>query len=163
MERPARARRTSARSAGRPASAGVGGPTAAAYAAAICGIALAAAVFLPWYATNLGAPFTTGAASGWEWTGLARIALALAVLAAGASAALVMRDRGSLAMEPEIAVALGWATVGAHAGAFALVAYRVLVLPEPADLLSRELGLYVALLAALAGAIAGAVQLNARD
>jgi hypothetical protein len=141
----------------------VGGATAAAYAAAICGVALAAAVFLPWYATNLGAPFETGAASGWEWTGLARIALALAVVAAGAAAALVLGDRGTLAMEPEIAVALGWATVTAHAGAFALVAYRVLVLPEPADLLSRELGLYVALLAALAGAIAGAVQVNARE
>jgi hypothetical protein len=141
----------------------VGGATAAAYAAAICGVALAAAVFLPWYATNLGAPFETGAASGWEWTGLARIALALAVVAAGAAAALVLGDRGTLAMEPEIAVALGWATVGAHAGAFALVAYRVLVLPEPADLLSRELGLYVALLAALAGAIAGAVQVSARE
>ena len=159
MERPARARGSEARAA----LTGAGGASAAAYAAAICGIALAAAVFLPWYATNLGAPFTTGAASGWEWTGLARIALALAAVAAGAAAALVLRDRGTLRMEPEIAVALGWATVGAHAAAFALVAYRVLVLPEPADLLSRELGLYVALLAAFAGAVAGAVQLTARE
>ncbi len=70
MERPARARGSEVRAP----SAGAGGASAAAYAAAICGIALAAAVFLPWYATNLGAPFTTGAASGWEWTGLARIA-----------------------------------------------------------------------------------------
>ncbi len=75
----------------------------------------------------------------------------------------MLRDRGTLRMEPEIAVALGWATVGAHAAAFALVAYRVLVLPEPADLLSRELGLYVALLAAFAGAVSGAVQLTARE
>ena len=152
-----------------PSVAGVRGVRSAraaslpAYAAAVCGVALAAAVFLPWYATNLGAPFTTGSASGWEWTGLARIALALGAVAAAAAAALVLRDRGTLHIDHEAAVALGWALAAAHAAALGLVAYRVLVPPEPAELLSRELGLYLAFLAALCGLVAATAHLSVRE
>ena len=63
-------------------------------------------------------------------------------------------------------VALKWLLVIAGIGLFgsagALVAYRMLVLPEPAEFLSRQFGLWVGLAAAAAGIVAGIGQLATR-
>jgi hypothetical protein len=131
-------------------------------AGAACALLLAVAVFLPWYSLNLGAPFTTGSASGWQWTGVAQAAFALALVALGAATALVLEANSVLRLDGELARALGWMLPGACGLALALVAYRVLVPPDPADLLSRAFGLYVALAAALAGLVAGVSELSAR-
>src|SRR5680860_940924 len=62
-------------------------------AGVIAGLALVLAVFMPWYATNVGPPFAPTSASGWDATAFARIALAMGLLIAGAAAAAVLDER----------------------------------------------------------------------
>ncbi len=135
----------------RAAAAG-GGPG---FAGLICGLAVVVGVLLPWYATNLGPPFSATSASGWEATSLARAALVVGVVLAVASAATVLDERGHLALSERQADALAWVMVGASALAAGLVGYRFLVMPEPAEFLSRQFGLYLAAAASIGGVLAG--------
>lgn len=138
------------------------GPAAPAVVGTLAGIVLAVAVFLPWYATNLGPPFSTGTASGWSATSIAQAAFALGLVVIVASVALALEALRLLSVRPEIAVALAWLLLATTGVALALVAYRLLVPPEPAALLSRDWGLYLAGLAALAGLVAGVAQISTR-
>lgn len=121
----------------------------------ICGVAIVAGVLLPWYATNLGPPFSATSASGWEATSIARVALVAGVVLAGASVATLLDERGVLGLSQRTADALAWTMVGASALAVGLVGYRFLVLPEPAEFLSRQFGLYLAAAAAVGGLLSG--------
>jgi hypothetical protein len=116
--------------------------------AAACAAVLAASPFLPWFATDIGPPFAPESTSGWEATGVAKIVLGLAALALVANLLLAFEAAGRIVLDARGALAL--AGIGAAAGALALVlvAYRLLVLPEPAEFLARDIGLYVALAAA---------------
>jgi hypothetical protein len=124
-------------------------------AAAACAAVLAASPFLPWFATDIGPPFAPESTSGWEATGVARIVLGLAALALAANLLLAFEAAGRIILDAR--GALGLAGIAAAAGALALVlvGYRLLVLPEPAEFLARDIGLYVAL-----GAAAGATALS---
>ena len=51
-------------------------------------------------------------------------------------------------------------TTGTAGGALVLVGFRTLVKPEPAEFLSRQAGLYLALAAAGAAVIAGLAQVS---
>jgi hypothetical protein len=113
------------------------------------------AVFLPWYTTNLGAPFSPASVSGWDSTNFARAAVFAAAVATIAAGALALEERGSLELEPQAGEALAWVVTGAFALALVLVGYRLLVLPEPADLLSRQIGVYLATAAAVIGVVSG--------
>ena len=113
------------------------------------------AVFLPWYTTNLGAPFSPASVSGWDSTNFARAAVFAAAVATVAAAALALEERGSLQLEPQPGEALAWVVTGAFALALVAVGYRLLVLPEPADLLSRQIGIYLATVAAVIGVVSG--------
>lgn len=135
-----------------PRYVGGGGP---AFAGVVCGVALVVGVLLPWYATNLGPPFSATSASGWEATAVARLALALGVVLAAAAAATVLDERGALALSPRQADALAWTMVVAAGLAAVLVGYRFLVMPEPAEFLSRQFGLYLAAVAAVGGVLSG--------
>lgn len=151
--------------AGARAARGRGGRRSTATPAVVgaaSALLLAVAVFLPWYSLNLGAPFETGSASGWRWTGVAQVAFALALLGLGAGTALALDASDVIRLEPEPVRALEWLLPVASAIAAALIAYRVLVPPEPSDLLSRAFGLYVALVAALGALGAGAARLTTR-
>ena len=127
----------------------------AAYAGVLAGIVLVIAVFLPWYTTNLGEPFSPASVSGWDSTNLARAAVIAAAVATLAAGALALEERGSLVLEPQTGEALAWVVIGAFGLALGLVGYRLLVMPEPADLLSRQIGVYLATAAAVIGVLSG--------
>lgn len=154
-------RRSTRRSPARPIPdpGGAGAPAVG----AVAGLVLAVAVFLPWYATNLGPPFSATSASGWDSTNLARVALAMGVVLFAAAAAAVLDERGIIAFDPRHRHALAWIVVGAATIALVAVGYRVLVLPEPAEFLSRQIGLYLAAGAAIGGILSGLGQVAVRD
>ena len=127
----------------------------AAYAGAVSGVVVVIAVFLPWYATNLGEPFSPASVSGWDSTNFARGAVIAAAVATIAAVTLALEERGSVVLEPQTGEALAWVVIGAFALALILVGYRLLVMPEPADLLSRQIGLYLATVAAIIGVLSG--------
>ncbi len=129
----------------------------------LAGLVLVMAVFLPWYATNLGPPFAATSASGWDATGLAKIALAMGVVLACAAAAVVLDDRRVITLEARHLDALAWVVVGASTIALVAVGFRLLVMPDPAEFLSRQIGLYLAAGAAVAGILSGLGQVATRD
>lgn len=150
---PARVPSTRAPLRQRRAARAVGaGP---AYAGLVCGAALVLGVLLPWYATNLGPPFSATSASGWEATTIARVALVLGVVLAAAATLSVLDARGAFPLPAHQADALAWVMVVASAIALVLVGYRLLVMPEPAEFLSRQIGLYLAAAAAVGGVVSG--------
>ena len=126
-----------------------------AFAGTVCGAALVVGVLLPWYTTNLGPPFSATSATGWEATNVARVALVLGAVLAGASILTVLESRGVIALPPGRLDALAWIALVAAALAVLLVGYRLLVMPEPAEFLSRQIGIYLAALAAVGGVLAG--------
>jgi hypothetical protein len=147
------ARRPAIPSARAPRAGGpAGGP---AFVGLLCGVGVVVGVLLPWYATNLGPPFSATSASGWEATAIARVALVLGVVVAAAAIATLLDDRDALALSPRQADALAWTMVVASALAAALVGYRFLVMPEPAEFLSRQFGLYLAAAASVGGVLSG--------
>lgn len=133
------------------------------YLTLLASIVVVVAVFLPWYATNIGPPFAPGTVSGFEATGLAKAALAAAAVAVLAAGALAADARRAAALGPRAAEALAWVAIVAAAAAAVLVGYRLLVLPEPAEFLSRRGGLYLAMAGAAGAVVAGLAQLRALD
>ena len=131
-------------------------------AACVAAAAVAASPFLPWFATDIGPPFAASSSSGWEATGIARIVLVLGVLVFAANAALVLDALERIALEDRTALVLAWAATVLACVAVLLVAYRLVVLPEPAEFLSRDIGLYVAVVAAVASAALSAAGILAR-
>ena len=128
----------------------------------IAGLVLAAAVFMPWYATNLGAPFSATSASGWHATTFARIALLLGVVIVVAAAATLLEERGMISLDPRQGDILAWVVVAASALALVVVGYRLLVMPDPAEFLSRQIGIYLATAAAVGGILSGLGQVATR-
>lgn len=133
-----------------------GAPAAGpAFVGLVCGVAIVVGVLLPWYATNIGPPFSATSASGWEATTIARLALVLGAVVAAAALATLLDERGVLTLSPRQADTLAWTMVVGSALAAALVGYRFLVMPEPAEFLSRQFGLYLAAAAAIGGVLSG--------
>ena len=124
---------------------------------------LIAAVFLPWYATNLGTPFTPASTSGWDATAAAKAVVPLGAVIVLASVALALDARGALPLDAGLATALRWVALAAAIACLGLVGYRLLRLPEPAAFLSREGGLYLAAVGAVAAVLAGLAQVGARS
>lgn len=127
------------------------------------GVTLIGAVFLPWYATNLGPPFSAISASGWDATNLARVALLMGVLLVAAAGAAVLSEREMIALDHRHEDALAWIAVAASSIALVVVTYRLVVLPDPAEFLSRQIGLYLAIAAAIAGIMSGLGQVATRS
>ncbi len=139
------------------------GRVAPGYIGVLAGGLLVLSVFLPWYATNLGPPFSAVAASGWDATVLARVALAAGAVVLVASAALALDDRGALRLSPQTGDALARGVVAAGALAVLLVGVRFVWMPDPAEFLSRQIGLYLAGAAAVGATLAGLAQVATRD
>jgi hypothetical protein len=139
------------------------GRVAAAFVGVLAGVGLIIAVFLPWYATNLGPPFSATSVSGWEATTIARLALAAGLVVTVASAALVLDERGALRLAHRHGDALARAVVAAGVVAALLVGFRLIVLPDPAEFLSRQIGLYLAFAAAIGAVLSGLAQVATRD
>jgi hypothetical protein len=140
------------------------GPASAPAVGTLAGLALAVAVFMPWYAVNISSVFVERGTSGWNATTVAKAVLVLAIVAIIASAALTLDARGAVPLDAGLARLLGWLLLGASAVAAVLVGYRLIALPGPApEFLSRETGLFLAMAAAVAGVVAGVSQLAARS
>jgi len=127
---------------------------------AIASLILAISVFLPWYTADVAPPFTPEATSGWDATLLARIAFAAAVIALIASALIWLDVRGFLPIDADIMRALAWTCLVLAIVATALVAWRLVRPPGPAEFLARDIGLFIAQAAAIVALVAsiGAVR-----
>ena len=77
--------------------------------------------------------------------------------------ALQILGAGNPALTPGRRTALAFAVAAVAVIGAALVAFRLVVLPEPAALLSRQIGLYAAALAAAGCVMAGVGQAAARE
>ena len=139
------------------------GRVAPAYVGVLSGVLLIVSVFLPWYATNLGPPFSAVSASGWEATIVARLALAAGAVVLVASAALALEERGALRLSASTGDALARGVVAAGALAVLLIGVRFVWMPDPAEFLSRQIGLYLAGAAAIGATLAGLAQVATRD
>jgi hypothetical protein len=128
----------------------------------LAGAGMVVAVFLPWYAANIGATFSAESNSGWEATGIAKPVLVLGLTVALASLLLAADVRGVLPLDAGLATVLGVVVLVGSLAAGLLVGYRMLVLPEPAEFLSRQIGLWAGLAAAVVGIVAGIGQLATR-
>lgn len=127
------------------------------------GLLLVLAVFLPWYATNLGPPFAATSASGWDSTAFAKIALAMGVVLAVSAAAVVLDERRVVTLDGRTLDLLAWVVVGASAVALLAVGYRLLVMPDPAEFLSRQIGIFLAVAASVGGILSGLGQVALRQ
>lgn len=121
----------------------------------ISGLGLVVSVFLPWYATNVGPPFSATSASGWESTNIARLAFVAGVIVAAASVALLLQEQRAVRIDPGVGNALAWTVLVVAILAAAAVGFRLVVMPEPAEFLSRQIGLFVAAASAVGGILAG--------
>ncbi|MBM3664241.1 MAG: hypothetical protein FJW92_00355 [Actinobacteria bacterium] len=127
---------------------------------AIASLILAISVFLPWYTADVAPPFTPEATSGWDATLLARIAFAMAVITLVSSALIWLDLRGLLPIDADIVRALAWTCLVLTIAATALVAWRLVRPPGPAEFLARDIGLFIAQAAAIVALVAsiGAVR-----
>jgi hypothetical protein len=121
---------------------------------AISAFILAISVFLPWYTADVAPPFTPEASSGWDASLLARSAFAMAVLMLIASGLMWLDVRGLLPLDTDIVRAFAWGCVVLALGATALVAWRLVRPPGPAEFLARDVGLFIAQAAAIVALVA---------
>lgn len=139
------------------------GRVAPSYVGVLAGLLLVVSVFLPWYATNLGPPFSAVSASGWDATVVARLALAAGAVVLVASAALALEERGTLPLAIRTGDALARGVVAAGALAVLVIGVRFIWMPDPAEFLSRQIGIYLAGAAAVVATLAGLAQVATRD
>lgn len=139
------------------------GRAGAPYVGLLSGALIVVAAFLPWYATNLGPPFSPASVAGWEASNLAKASVVMGAIVAVASALAALEARGGLRLDGPAGDAVAWAVIGASAIAAVLIGYRLLVLPEPAEFLSRQIGLYLAAAGAVGGILSGLALLATRE
>jgi hypothetical protein len=63
--------------------------------------------------------------------------------------------QGGLRLDPAVGDAVAWVVIAASTIAAVLVGYRLLVMPEPAEFLSRQIGVYLAAAGAVGGILSG--------
>lgn len=131
-------------------------------AAAFCAGLVVASAFIPWYARQIGPIDAPSSLSGLDSGSFALIAIALGAFAVVTSAALALGAAGAVDVDAPIALLLTWACLGAASAAAALVALRLVFLPDPSEFLTRELGIWMAFLGSLGAAGLSAIQLPAR-
>ncbi|MCB0872546.1 MAG: hypothetical protein H6531_05440 [Actinobacteria bacterium] len=126
-------------------------------------IVAAVVVFLPWYEPDLAPPLSPNSVTGWDATIAARIVLAGVALCGLASLAVLLDSRDVIALDGGgIGLLSIVAVLGASASVVA-VAFRAIVLPDPAAELSRQLGIYLAVVGCLVALAGAAVQLMVSD
>lgn len=127
---------------------------------AAASLVLAISVFLPWYTADVAPPFAPQASSGWDASMFARVAFAAAVLALIASGLMWLDVRGFVPLDTQLVRGFAWTCLALLLLATALVAWRVIRPPGPAEFLARDVGLFIAQAAAIVGLVAsiGAVR-----
>lgn len=111
---------------------------------AIAGAFLAISVFLPWYTADVAPPFAAASSSGWDSTTMARIVFAIGVMLAMSAGLILLDMRGILLLDAGVVGALSWLCLGLALAATALVAWRLVRPPAPAEFLARDVGLFIA-------------------
>lgn len=127
---------------------------------ALASLVLVISVFLPWYTADVAPPFAPEASSGWDASMLARAAFATGVLCLIASGLLWLDVRGYIPLDTDLARAFAWGCLALSVAATALVAWRLVRPPGPAEFLARDVGLFIAQAAAIVALVAsiGAVR-----
>ena len=127
---------------------------------AVASLILAISVFLPWYTADVAPPFAPEASSGWDASMLARVAFAMAVIVLIAATLAWLDVRGFLPLDADIVRAFAWTCLVLSLAAAALVAWRLVRPPGPAEFLARDVGLFIAQAAAIVALVAsiGAVR-----
>jgi len=110
---------------------------------------LAISVFLPWYTADVAPPFSPESSSGWDSSMLARGAFGMGVLLLMAALLILLDVRGTLPLDADVVRALSWICMVLALAATALVAWRLVRPPGPAEFLARDVGLYIAQAAAI--------------
>ena len=110
---------------------------------------LAISVFLPWYTADVAPPFSPESSSGWDSSVLARGAFGMGVLLLMAAVLILLGVRGTLPLDADVVRALSWLCMVLALAATALVAWRLVRPPGPAEFLARDVGLYIAQAAAI--------------
>lgn len=110
---------------------------------------LAISVFLPWYTADVAPPFSPESSSGWDSSMLARGAFGMGVLLLMAAVLILLDVRGTLPLDADVVRALSWLCMVLALAATALVAWRLVRPPGPAEFLARDVGLYIAQAAAI--------------
>ncbi|MEI7794028.1 MAG: hypothetical protein WCI83_05215 [Thermoleophilia bacterium] len=110
---------------------------------------LAISVFLPWYTADVAPPFSPESSSGWDSSMLARGAFGIGVLLLMAALLILLDVRGTLPLDADVVRALSWICMVLALAATALVAWRLVRPPGPAEFLARDVGLYIAQAAAI--------------
>jgi len=110
---------------------------------------LAISVFLPWYTADVAPPFSPESSSGWDSSMLARGAFGMGVLLLMAAVLILLDVRGTLPLDADVVRALSWICMVLALAATALVAWRLVRPPGPAEFLARDVGLYIAQAAAI--------------
>ena len=110
---------------------------------------LAISVFLPWYTADVAPPFSPESSSGWDSSVLARGAFGMGVLLLMAAVLILLDVRGTLPLDADVVRALSWLCMVLALAATALVAWRLVRPPGPAEFLARDVGLYIAQAAAI--------------
>lgn len=110
---------------------------------------LAISVFLPWYTADVAPPFSPESSSGWDSSVLARGAFGMGVLLLMAALLILLDLRGTLPLDADVVRALSWICLVLALASTALVAWRLVRPPGPAEFLARDVGLYIAQAAAI--------------
>lgn len=121
---------------------------------AIASFILAVSVFLPWYTADVAPPFAPEASSGWDASVMARAAFGMAVISLIASGLMWLDVRGFLPLDADIVRAFAWTCLVLTLLAAALVAWRLVRPPGPAEFLARDVGLFIAQAAAIVALVA---------
>ncbi len=126
----------------------------------VASVVLAISVFLPWYTADVAPPFAAEASSGWDASTFARVTFGLAIVMLTAAALLWLDARGLVPLDAEVARAFTWACLVLALTATALVAFRLVRPPGPAEFLARDVGLFMAQAATIVALVAsiGAVR-----
>ena len=130
---------------------------------ALSSLVLAISVFLPWYTADVAPPFSPESSSGWDSTVLGRAAFAFGVLLLIASVLVVLDLRGTFPLDGEVVRALNWLCLALAVGATALVTWRLIRPPGPAEFLARDVGIYIAMGAAIVALVASIGVVRPRD
>ncbi len=124
---------------------------------------LVISVFLPWYTADVAPVFSPESSSGWDSTVLGRAAFAAGMLLLIASVLIILDLHGVLPLDGEVVRALSWLCLALALAATVVVAWRLVRPPWPAEFLARDVGIYVAMGAAVLALGASIANVRSRD
>jgi len=123
-------------------------------------VVLIVATFMPWYETAIGPATAPNAVSGWDATGWGKLAVLAAAICLLCATVVALDIRRSIALHGQMRRVLAWVGLGAAAIAAVCVFARFVLPPDSAIGVTRELGLFLAAVAAAATVVAAAAQLS---